>query len=249
MKLLQDIVYNEQGQKLDLWLPEGDFDTVFVFLHYGGLERGDKSKSDKYGPYLADRGIALVSANYRMYPDARYPDFLEDSADAVAWTKAHIGEYSPRCDRIFVGGSSAGGYLSMMLFFDDRWLGKHGIDPADLAGFIHNSGQPTAHFRVLEERGLHKHRLVVDESAPLYWVGARERYAPMLFIVSDEDMQNRYEQTMLTVSTLKHFGHEAPGVQLRVLQGKHCAQDWTRNESGNNIFGTIVADYIDSLRK
>jgi len=52
MKLIQDIVYNEHGQKLDLWLPEGDFDTVFVFLHYGGLERGDKSKSDKYGQYL-----------------------------------------------------------------------------------------------------------------------------------------------------------------------------------------------------
>lgn len=248
MKLIQDIVYNDHGQKLDLWLPEGDFDTVFVFLHYGGLERGDKSKSDKYGQYLADNGIALVSANYRMYPEAKYPEYLEDSADAVAWAKEHMAEYSANCSRFFVGGSSAGGYLSMMLCFDDRWLGRHGIDPTELTGFIHNSGQPTTHFRVLEESGMHKHRLVVDERAPLYWVGARERYAPMLFVVSDNDMQNRLEQTMLTVSTLKHYGHEAPQVQLLLLEGKHCAQDWTKDETGVNKFGRIVVDYIKSVK-
>ena len=248
MKLLQDIVYNRHDQKLDLWLPEQNFDTVFVFFHYGGLERGDKSKSDKYGEYLTQRGIALASANYRMYPEARYPDFLEDAAEAVAWVKTHIGEYSPNCSRIFAGGSSAGGYISMMLCFDDRWLGKHGIAPTDLTGFLHNSGQPTAHFRVLEERGLHKHRLVVDETAPLYWVGTRDTLPPMLFVVSDNDMENRLEQTMLTVSTLKHFGFTEPQVQMQLLEGKHCAQDWTADADGINKFGRIAADYMDSVK-
>ena len=86
-------------------------------------------------------------------------------------------------------------------------------------------------------------RVIVDERAPLYFIGSEQTYSPMLFVVSDQDMKNRYEQTMLTLSTLKHFGHEEIAT-LRVMSGTHCHYLKAFNENGENLFGKIVLDYL-----
>lgn len=241
MKVLTDIVYNNKGQRLDLYLPDSAFDCVFVFFHGGGLEAGSKDPMPVFAPYLLERNIAVISADYRMYPNAKFPEFIEDSADAVAWAFRHIREYG-NCNRLFVGGSSAGGYLSMMLCFNPHWLENVGVDPAAVAGYIHDAGQPTSHFNVLREQGLDTRRVIVDETAPLYYVGLQESYRPMLFLVSDDDMTNRYEQTVLMLSTLKHFGHDI--AESRVLHGTHCQHDNTLDENGDSVFGKLIFDFI-----
>ena len=150
-----------------------------------------------------------------------YPQFICDSAEAVNWVYKNIGEYG-KCEGIYVGGSSAGGYLSMMLCFDKKWLAPYGINPAELGGFIHNAGQPTAHFNVLKEMGFDSKRVIIDETAPIYYIGEAESYAPMMILVATNDMQNRYEQTVLLVSTMRHFGYDMSKVDFRILEGKHC---------------------------
>ena len=250
MRSFCDIQYGKLGhamQKLDIHLPdEGNEFPVFVYFHGGGIEGGDKA-----AVYFADtvttRGIGLVSVNYRMYPEAKYPEFIEDCAESVAWTFENIEKYC-KPNGIFVGGSSAGGYLSMMLCFDRSWLGKYGISPLDIAGYIHDAGQPTVHFNVLEYGNEDSRRIIVDERAPLYHIGVDEKYSPMLIIVSDFDMQNRFEQTMLLVSTLEHFGHKED-VQLKIMKGKHCAYIFKNaiDKNGNNPFGVLVANYINSF--
>jgi hypothetical protein len=192
---------------------------------------------------MVSHGVAVVSANYRMYPSAKYPDFLEDAADAVAWVFENIGNYG-KINGIYVGGSSAGGYISQMLCFDKRWLANHGMKPTDITGFVLDAGQPTCHFNVLRERGIDPRRVIIDDSAPMYHIGADEQYAPMLVIVSDQDMQNRYEQTMLMLSTLKHFGH-TENVQLKVMNGRHCAYVNAVDENGESVFGTLVLPFIN----
>jgi hypothetical protein len=51
---------------------------------------------------------------------------------------------------------------------------------------------------------------------------------------------------MLAISTLKHFGHEAPEVECKVMHGKHCeyTKEISLSAEGISPFGTIVADYI-----
>ena len=85
MKKIVDLAYGiHPAHKLDLYLPdEGAFD-VFVYMHGGGLEHGDKAMSDAFGEYVTARGVAVASINYRMYPTAVYPEFVRDSAAAVA---------------------------------------------------------------------------------------------------------------------------------------------------------------------
>lgn len=244
MKTITDIVYNEYSQALDLYLPESDrFDAVFLYFHGGGLEKGHKG-CHAFVPYLVEHNIAVASANYRMYPNAQFPDFIEDSADAVAWVKNHINDYA-HCDKLFIGGSSAGGYITMMLCFDERYLGKHGIKPTDLTGYVHDAGQPTAHFNVLREKGLDTRRIIVDETAPLYFIGLNGNdCSPMIFLVSDNDIKNRLEQTMLVLSTMKHFEYDMSMVDHMVLHGGHCHQIKEIDENGDNVFGKIILDFI-----
>ena len=242
MREIEGISYGKGGV-LDLYLPETESFDLFLYFHGGGIEHGSRTAAKLFAPDLVARGIAVASADYRMYPEAKYPDFIEDAAEAVAFVKNRIGEYG-RCRRLFVGGSSAGGYLSMMLCFDGRYLGAHGIDPTEIDGWIHDAGQPTAHFNVLKEHGEDPKRVIVDERAPLFYVGQAERYSPMLFIVSDNDMPNRYEQTMLTVSTLKHFGHEGDRVALKLMHGKHCAYRKEYEEDGSNRLARVILEWI-----
>lgn len=243
MKTIADVCYcDEYKQYLDIHLPECDRFPVFVYFHGGGLTSGDKKNQTVLCKYLTDHGVAVVAPNYRMYPTAHYPDFLVDSAKAVSWTFKNIGTYG-KATGIYVGGSSAGGYISQMLCFDASWLSVHGIKPSDIAGYVHDAGQPTCHFNVLRERGIDARRVIIDESAPLYHIDDTQSYSPMLIIVSDNDMENRYEQTLLLMSTLKHFGH-TENVKLKVMHGTHCAYVRTVDENGNSILGKLALELI-----
>ena len=226
---------------LDVYLPDGNVSSVFVYFHGGGLVSGDKKDAEIFAPYLTERGIAVISANYRMYPQYEYPDFICDAASAVAFSV----EYAERelgCSTVYVGGSSAGGYLSMMLCFDSKYLAEVGLDNSRITGYFHDAGQPTAHYNVLKHRGLNHRRVIVDESSALYHVGLAEKYPPMRFIVSDNDMKGRYDQTMLMLTTLKHFGYS--GYDHVLMHGKHCEYCSKLDENGVSVLGRMIYDFI-----
>ena len=245
MKIIKDICYGKAGhpeQYLDIYLPDSDSFKVFVYMHGGGLEAGDKAGREVVGKYVASQGIAFVSINYRMYPQAMYPQFICDSAEAVGWMHKNIGEYG-NCEGIYIGGSSAGGYISMMLCFDERYLAPYKL-PADvIKGYVHDAGQPTAHFNVLRERGIDSRRVIIDESAPLYHIGKADSYPPMIFIVSDNDMENRYEQIQLVLSTLKHFKYDENKIYYRLMHGTHC------HYSHDPRFGEIICEFIKETQE
>ncbi len=240
MKIIKDVCYGKARhpeQYLDIYLPHADTFPVFVYMHGGGIQNGDKEDMRVVAEYAASRGVAFVSINYRMYPQAMYPQFICDSAEAVAWVHKNIGAYG-NCEGIYIGGSSAGGYLSMMLCFDEKYLAPYRLPKDAIKGYIHDAGQPTAHFNILRERGIDSRRVIVDETAPLYHIGKAAEYPPMLLLVSDNDMKNRYEQTQLVLSTLKHFAYDEKKIYYRLMHGTHCAY------SGSEEFGQIICDFI-----
>lgn len=243
MKTIENISYGnlDSVQKLDLYLPDGAASSMFVYFHGGGLVSGNKNFADVFAPYLTSRGIAIASANYRMYPDAEYPDFICDAAQAVAWANEYMRKELGG-ERLYIGGSSAGGYLSMMLCFDQRYLESVGLDNSKVAGYFHDAGQPTAHFNVLKYADIDPRRIIVDETAPLYYVGLEKEYPPMRFVVSDNDMKNRYEQTMLMLSTLSHFGYQ--NFDHIVMHGKHCEYCGKIDNDGESVFGQMIYDFV-----
>lgn len=243
MKKLENIVYGSfpESTVMDIYLPEGEVKSTFLYFHGGGLTGGDKASSKVFAEYLTARGIALATANYRMYPEAKYPDFVIDAANAASFIRGFM-KRETGTEKLFIGGSSAGGYLSMMLCFDKRYLTNSGVAPSSIAGYFHDAGQPTSHFNVLKERGCDSRRIIVDESAPIYFVGLEEKYPRMRFIVSDDDMKGRYEQTMMMLSTLEHFGYK--NFDHRVMHGKHCAYCSRTDECGDGVLGKMIYDFI-----
>ena len=242
MRKIENIKYSKFEEcALDIYLPENSKFSTFIYFHGGGLESGDKKDAEILASYLAKKGVAVVSANYRMYPTAVFPDYIKDCASCVAWVFSHIKEYG-QSNNIYVGGSSAGAYISMMLCFDSKYLGLYGIKPNMIKGYIHDAGQPTSHFNILRERGMDTRRIVVDETAPLYFVGRDSEYSDMVFIVSDNDMENRMEQMMLMQSTLKHFGHK---IQVDIIHGTHCEYVLKKDRAGSSVFGKMIYKYIE----
>ena len=245
MRTYSQVIYKDDLD-MKIFLPDEGAFSLFIYFHGGGLTSGSNGGCEAFAEVLCERGIGVATVNYRMYPKVGYPVFIEDCAEAVAWVFKNIKEYG-ECKGIYAGGSSAGGYISMMLQFDNKYLQKHGIDPTDLAGYIHDAGQPTAHFNVIQkEHGVDGKRIIVDETAPLYHIGLAEKYSPMLIIVSDDDMKNRYEQTQLVVSTLKHFGH-TENVYYKEMHGTHCAYVYKKDEDGKGVFGKIVDEFIKAV--
>ena len=179
-------------------------------------------------------------------PDVIYPDFIEDGAAAVAFIKNNRDKYGIG-DKLYVGGSSAGGYLSMMLCFDKKYLAKVGLDNSYISGYFHDAGQPTAHYNVLKYKGIDHRRIIVDETAPLYYVGLEDKYPPMRFIVSDNDIKDRYEQTMLMLSSLSHFKYS--GFDHVVMKGSHCEYCGKFDENGVSVLGKVIYDFISKVQE
>lgn len=239
MKTLYNAPYSSHKEcTLDAYFPQENTKAIFLYFHGGGLESGDKSCAGVFANDFVEKGYALISANYRMYPDYAYPDFLYDGASALKWVKENYPD-----TKIFVGGSSAGGYISQMLCFDPKYLKWAGLDGGVVTGYVHDAGQPTAHFNVLTKKGVDGRRIIVDESAPLYHVGTSDNYPPMLIIASDNDMQNRLEQTYLLISTLKHFSFEKD-IHFLLSHGFHC--DYVEKiENDESVFAKMVLPFFE----
>lgn len=238
-----DIIYNKHNQKLDVYLPENSINAVLIYFHGGSLEFGSKACANIFAEFLCSNGVGVVSVDYRMYPAAKFPDFINDSADAVAWVFENKKAFN-NCNNIYISGSSAGGYLSMMLCFNTKYLYDAGVNPNDITGYIHDSGQPTSHFNVLREYGINSKRLIVDETAPLYFIGVEKEYPPMMFIVSDNDIPCRLEQTQLLLATIKSFGYNETKIKYMLMHGTHCEHVDKIDKNGETVFGKLILDYI-----
>jgi acetyl esterase/lipase len=128
--------------ELDIYAPQGETAApVVVFIHGGGWTDGNKSEYRFVAAALAARGFLTVVPDYRLFPQVRFPAFLQDNAAAVAWTKTNIARYGGDPNRIFLMGHSAGAYNVAMLTLDKQWLGAVGLDPdRDIAGAIGLAG-------------------------------------------------------------------------------------------------------------
>jgi acetyl esterase/lipase len=127
---------------LDIYAPAAESPApVVVFIYGGGWKDGDRTQYRFVAAALAARGFLTVVPDYRLFPQVRFPVFLQDNAAAVAWTKSNVARFGGDPKRIFLMGHSAGAYNVAMLTLDKRWLGAEGLDPdRDIAGTVGLAG-------------------------------------------------------------------------------------------------------------
>ena len=192
---------------LDMRMPVGvtNFPTV-VWFHGGGLTGGSRH----FVP-LADEKIAQVAVDYRLLGKGakRGEDCIADAAAAVAWTMKHVVEYGGDANKVFVSGMSAGGYLTMMVGMDPKYLAAHGARNTDLAGLVALSGQATKHFAVRKFAGDGDPQFLpkIDGLAPLAHVSAN--LPPILCVCGQPpyEWKCRSEENRLLIASCVALGH------------------------------------------
>ncbi|MFA6287720.1 MAG: alpha/beta hydrolase [Opitutaceae bacterium] len=230
--------------KLDLYLPAApakDF-PILVWFHGGGLSGGDKAAAPEQAAArrLAARGIAVASVNYRLSPKVKFPAYLEDSASAVRWIADHAASFGADPKKVYVGGYSAGGYITAMLALDEHFLRDAGA--INIAGFVCMSGQMTTHFTVRGEAGLPKDNVLVNDAAPLGHVRAN---APrILLLIGDKDWPARLEENQFLAAAL-HRVAKNPPVPLVVVKDRNHGTILSRFLEGDDPAGAAVLDFIN----
>lgn len=196
--------YKNERCKLDIYYPSGikNFPVV-IWFHGGGLTGGEKEIPDS----LKEKGFAVVGVNYRLSTKVKAPAYIEDAAAAVSWVFKNIKNYGGDTSLIFVSGYSAGGYLTMMIGLDKKWLAVHNVDADNIAGLISLSGQAITHFAIREERGIPGTQPIIDDFAPLYFV--RKDAPPLILITGDRELEllGRYEENAYLMRMMKISGH------------------------------------------
>jgi len=209
--------YQKEKCKLDIHLPSDTSKSfpVLVFFHGGGLTGGSRG-----GPNLTSEGVCLVAPSYRLNPKAKCPDYLNDAADAVAWTFKNMEHYGGDRNRIFVSGSSAGSYLASMITMDKSWLERRGVDIDKIAGLIPVSGHMITHFTVRKERCISASCGLSDKYAPLFHV--RRTPFPIFIQCGDNDYPGRQEENSLFVSMMIKYAKQAESnIIYREYPGTH----------------------------
>jgi len=141
--LTRDIAYGDGPRhQLDVFAPRASLTQapVVVFFYGGGWEAGSKDMYRFVGAALAARGVMTVIPDYRLYPEVRFPSFMDDAAAAVAWTRANAARFGGDPRRLFLMGHSAGGQIAALLALDGGYLRADGMSPRDVCGVIGLAG-------------------------------------------------------------------------------------------------------------
>ena len=144
-----DVAYGPgDRQRFDVYVPGNSLDEtdkgsgspLVIFIYGGSWNSGSRREYRFAGEALAAQGFTVMVVDYRLYPDVRYPGFLEDCARAVGYGLEHARELGADPRRVFLYGHSAGAYNVAMLALDPRWLGAVGHSPDELAGWVGLAG-------------------------------------------------------------------------------------------------------------
>jgi acetyl esterase/lipase len=264
---IEDLPYGGAAQGpllMRLYRPRGrgPFPAV-IDIHGGAWTSGDRTQNVAIAAALANAGILVASLDFRMPPEARYPETLADINLGIRWLKSRAAAFHIRPDWIGGFGTSSGGHqilLAAMRPADPRYAalplpGGPTVD-ARLAFVISGWGvlDPLLRYRLAKERGAQSfvashdafwvsEAAMSDGSPPLMLErGETVETPPALIFQGTDDEWVPQAMTQRFVAAYRQAGGE---IELELLPGaKHS---FFRDDSaGPNARKAIalVRDYV-----
>lgn len=145
ISVLKQLSYGpHHRQKLDIYLPENikRRSAINLFLYGGSWRWGSRNRYAFIGYALAKHGFAVAVADYRLYPEVRFPTFNTDAAQAVAWLLENHSSFG-LTQSLNVLGHSAGAHIGCSIILDPMYLDAHNFSEEYIGKFIGLSGPYT----------------------------------------------------------------------------------------------------------
>ena len=220
--------------KYDLYLPSKAHATlpntpVVVFFYGGSWNRGHKSEYEFVGRRLAAMGYIVAIPNYRLYPEVRYPEFLEDGALAIAAVQTELSKPNYQAlkpaRQMVLMGHSAGAYNAAMLAMDERWLKAVNMNKTNtIKGFVGLAGAYNIYpINDPEVAPVFHHPNYPEQSQPINF--ASKPQAPSLILAPEADTLVSTARNSISLNaTLKQYGNHSqlvtvPGTDHITLVG------------------------------
>ena len=138
-----DLAYGpDPRHRLDLYLPAGAHaGTPLVLFLYGSSWRWGARGRYRFAGYgLAERGLAVAVADYRLYPAVKFPVFNEDAARAASWLQRSRKALGFAPGPLHLTGHSAGAHMAASLLLDRRYMADAGGRHEDLGRLVGLAG-------------------------------------------------------------------------------------------------------------
>lgn len=138
-EVTSDVRYGDGDRHLlDVYLPKdrGARVPLVIFFYGAGWKGGSKESFEFVAASLTANGFAVIIPDYRVFPQVRFPAFVEDGAAAVAYAREHADELGVDASQFFLMGHSAGAHIASLIALDPHYLGGD----SSLAGVVGLSG-------------------------------------------------------------------------------------------------------------
>ncbi|KAA0931255.1 alpha/beta hydrolase [Psychrobacter sp. ANT_H59] len=213
----KDILYGDEPlQDLDIYYPKPlaqamktnttikqDYPMV-VFVHGGSWESGSKEEYAFVGQSLAQAGYVTAVINYRKAPEHVYPDYVEDTAQAIAWSYKNAKRFHANPERFAVVGHSAGAFNAVAAVANEDFLKPYGIKPKDITAVIGIAGPYSYDFRKFSSVTAFAADATPDEVMPDRQIKGQQ--PPYLLLTAEKDKVVYATNTTKMTQALKAAG-------------------------------------------
>ncbi len=235
-------------QRFDVYAPaDARQAPLLLLIHGGGWRRGDKGlrtllehKLKRWVP----RGFIVVSANYRLVPDADPVEQAQDLARALAAVQTRAATWGGDGQRVILIGHSAGAHLAALLSADPAraaavgvrpWLGSVLLD----SGALDVPGILGARHLPLYDRAFGADPARWQAASPYHALGPAAR--PMLAVCSTQRAAPCPEAERFAVAARAH------GVRVDIRREDRSHRDINRLLGDDPVYTEAVERFLRSL--
>lgn len=177
---------------------------MVVFVHGGSWESGNKDEYAFVGQSLAQAGYVTAVINYRKAPEHVYPDYVQDAAQAIAWSYKNAESLHADPKRLAVIGHSAGAFNAVAAVANEDFLAPYGVKPNDISAVIGIAGPYSYDFRKFSSASAFGANATPDNIMPDRNIKGAQ--PPYLLLTAEKDKVVHISNTVKMTQALKAAG-------------------------------------------
>lgn len=186
---------------------------MVVFVYGGSWENGSKEDYAFVGQSLAQAGYVTAVVNYRKAPEHVYPDFVKDTAKAIAWSYDNAPKFHADPKRLAVVGHSAGAFNAVAAISNSDFLAPYGMSPSDISAVVGIAGPYSYDFRKFDSASAFASDATPDEVMPDRQIKGKQ--PPYLLLTAENDKIVYDTNTIKMTQALEDFGATVETGQIK----------------------------------